>query len=830
MRLPRLSRFFTLRALGRSLAALAIFATAVRNADASAFTPGNLVVVRVGDGSAALGSAATAVFLDEYSPSGTLVQTIALPTSASDALTNSGSATSEGALSLSSNGQYLVQAGYRAVPGTTGVVGSSLPRVIARIDLAGNVDTSTALTDAYVANNIRSATSDDGTRFWTAGTAATTGGVRFVASLGDSTSTQLSTTVTNTRVVGIFDGQLRVSSASGAFLGVCNVGTGLPTTSGQTITLLPGFPTTGESAYDYFFADASTLYVADDRSTGAGGIQKWTFDAGAGSWSLQYTLAPSANVGCRGLSGVVNAGTTTLFATTAQTSGNQLVQTTDLGAGSPFTLIATAGTNRIFRGTRMLPNACAAPTITAQPSDASGCAGFAATFTVGATGSAGLAYQWRRNGVDLVEGGQFTGVTTSTLTVNPALAGDAGSYDCVVTDACGSTTSDAATLAVDSADADSDGTPDCADGCPNDPNKIAAGVCGCGVADTDSDGDGALDCNDGCPLDPLKLEPGICGCGVADTDSDGDGTANCFDGCPDDPKKTAPGACGCGVADTDSDGDATPDCNDGCPNDPTKTAPGQCGCGVADVDGDADGIADCIDNCDFVANADQQDTDNDGFGDACDNCAAQPNPGQQDCDGDGAGDACAIAAGAPDCNLNGVPDTCDLASGGSLDLNLNLIPDECETNGGTPYCFGDSGCPCGNNSVPGSGQGCVNSTGQGAMLLGSGTTSISNDSFALSATQLPTAQGFALFFQGENQVRVPFVDGLRCASGNVVRLALKPHSGTANYPTGADLPVHIRGQVIVPGARYYQAWYRNGLGPCGNGSNLTNGVAVVWQL
>jgi subtilisin-like proprotein convertase family protein len=111
-------------------------------------------------------------------------------------------------------------------------------------------------------------------------------------------------------------------------------------------------------------------------------------------------------------------------------------------------------------------------------------------------------------------------------------------------------------------DADGDGTADAVDGCPNDPNKTAAGACGCGVADTDSDGDGTPNCNDGCPNDPNKTAPGACGCGVAETDSDGDGTPNCNDGCPNDPNKTAPGACGCGSADTDANGNGTADCND----------------------------------------------------------------------------------------------------------------------------------------------------------------------------------------------------------------------------------------------------------------------------
>lgn len=84
------------------------------------FTPGNIVVVRIGDGTAAPTSAATAVFLDEYTIGGVFVQTIALPTAdngSNQTFTLSGTATSEGSLNLSGNGQYLTLAGYDAAPG-----------------------------------------------------------------------------------------------------------------------------------------------------------------------------------------------------------------------------------------------------------------------------------------------------------------------------------------------------------------------------------------------------------------------------------------------------------------------------------------------------------------------------------------------------------------------------------------------------------------------------------------------------------------------------------------------------------------------------------------
>lgn len=87
------------------------------------------------------------------------------------------------------------------------------------------------------------------------------------------------------------------------------------------------------------------------------------------------------------------------------------------------------------------------------------------------------------------------------------------------------------------------------DACPNDPNKVVPGICGCGVPDTDTDGDGAADCNETCDTDPAKTSPGVCGCGVSDADSDADGTADCNDACPSDAQNDADGDGVCGNVD-----------------------------------------------------------------------------------------------------------------------------------------------------------------------------------------------------------------------------------------------------------------------------------------
>jgi hypothetical protein len=336
------------------LAASFLSPTLVQLAAQQPIASGDLLVYRVGDGTAALTSASTASFLDEFTPAGLLVQTIPMPTAASGAnqpLTNSGVAVSEGFLNVDGTGRYILCGGYAIAPGTTNIATTAstlVQRVIARIDSLGafgTVDTTTTLGTAFNGFNIRSVASPDGVQLYASGSG---GGIQY-AQYGPGTPVTLNTAFpVNTRVANIFDGQLYLSSASGTFLGVGTLGTGLPTTTGQIPSLLNGFPTaTGPSNYDFFFADPDTLYVADDRATGAGGIEKWTRTAGL--WTLQYTLAVSPLTGCRGVCGQISGGQVTLFATT---TANALVSVVDTGAASTFTTLTTGATNTAYRGVR----------------------------------------------------------------------------------------------------------------------------------------------------------------------------------------------------------------------------------------------------------------------------------------------------------------------------------------------------------------------------------------------------------------------------------------------------------------------------------------------
>jgi hypothetical protein len=81
-----------------------------------------------------------------------------------------------------------------------------------------------------------------------------------------------------------------------------------------------------------------------------------------------------------------------------------------------------------------------APTITTQPVSQAICIGNPVTFTVVASGTAPLTYQWTKNGVNIA------GATSSSYTDPAVQAGDAGGYAVVVTNGCGSRTSQTATL------------------------------------------------------------------------------------------------------------------------------------------------------------------------------------------------------------------------------------------------------------------------------------------------------------------------------------------------------------------------------------------------
>ncbi|MFZ4431375.1 MAG: M12 family metallo-peptidase, partial [Phycisphaerales bacterium] len=78
---------------------------------------------------------------------------------------------------------------------------------------------------------------------------------------------------------------------------------------------------------------------------------------------------------------------------------------------------------------------CQRPVLSTQPTSRTACAGSSTTFTVVATGTPSPTFQWRKGGAAV------DGATSASFTIASVVAADAASYDCVVTNACGSVTS-----------------------------------------------------------------------------------------------------------------------------------------------------------------------------------------------------------------------------------------------------------------------------------------------------------------------------------------------------------------------------------------------------
>ncbi len=204
----------------------------------------------------------------------------------------------------------------------------------------------------------------------------------FYTTLGSSTATPITgadtsgnTAYQDTRVVTVYNNQLYVSvdSKGGSNNARSFVGTlgtaGSPPTSlangGNGPTELPGFGNTGGtgkvtitnnslgnsngnglnepltgttsvnlSPEDYFFANATTLYVADSGdpknnstcsgtcvSIGDGGLQKWTLSGG--TWTLDYTLAAGLGL-VNNNNGATTNGTSGLEGLTGEVVGNNV--------------------------------------------------------------------------------------------------------------------------------------------------------------------------------------------------------------------------------------------------------------------------------------------------------------------------------------------------------------------------------------------------------------------------------------------------------------------------------------------------------------------------
>ena len=101
--------------------------------------------------------------------------------------------------------------------------------------------------------------------------------------------------------------------------------------------------------------------------------------------------------------------------------------------------LARGGGGDLFR---VQSTADTAPTISTHPASATVAAGQSVSFTVTASGTAPLSYQWQRNGVNIA------GATSSTYSFVTSAADNGAMFRALVSNGAGSVTSNAATLTV----------------------------------------------------------------------------------------------------------------------------------------------------------------------------------------------------------------------------------------------------------------------------------------------------------------------------------------------------------------------------------------------
>jgi uncharacterized protein (TIGR03437 family) len=299
------------------------------------------------------------IFLDQLSPSGTTLDSVAIP---SNMIVTSFSSKSELALNLSTDGSVITFMGYVTAPSSVDVSNSNTPgvydptnpsggsyfRAVAQVGANGAIQVTP--TNAYSGNNGRAAILSNGLYYMVGnannGTSTPTNvitstGVE-IATPGQAANTvpqevgnfsiaQVTNPATGTpyapdklgkdnnfRGLTIFNNTVYVTKGSGSngidtVYQVGNAGTlpTLATAAAAPITVLPGFPTasaktagaTNDYPFGVWFANATTLYVADEgdgvladaAGSKTAGLQKWILSNG--TWTMAYVLQNGLNLG-----------------------------------------------------------------------------------------------------------------------------------------------------------------------------------------------------------------------------------------------------------------------------------------------------------------------------------------------------------------------------------------------------------------------------------------------------------------------------------------------------------------------------------------------------
>ncbi len=325
------------------------------------FGSGNLLVMRYGNGEA-LGGQTARVYLDEYTTTGTLVQTLTLPATTTTIggkifnrrLTGIGSSTHEGLMTLSRDGQSVSLMGYDLAAGAS--VPSPIPlRTVALVTADGTINTYTATLTGI--GSTRCVTSIDGTGFWAVGSK---GNIRYLEmGLNGGAAVSLGGP-SGSRSVYLYDnnGRLYLSTTVSGGPRIARVGTGSepPTGGSPSINAFPGYPLTTTLPNQFAMFDTGTnntpdkLYVVDN---GSGAVLKYTYS------SSQWVPAGSVSIpNAKSITGKINNGVVTLYVTTIGSASSLKKITNNANAslsGATVSTVVSAPGNRVFKSVAFVP-------------------------------------------------------------------------------------------------------------------------------------------------------------------------------------------------------------------------------------------------------------------------------------------------------------------------------------------------------------------------------------------------------------------------------------------------------------------------------------------
>jgi len=442
--------------LGASALALALAATAA-HAQTSPLLPGAVTVTIYGKVNTPLANNtyvdgnATPISIEQFpltisagADSGTPLLTETLPTTGTGVnvgIVGEYGSSSEGTILVSGDGRFLTFGGYdgnlaeNGAPsggyggGNTAEAQSTcanVPRISALLNIAtGALDSSTVSNDIYNTNNPRGVYTQNGSAVYLSGQGAgkTDEGGLYLDPVGNNTTAGGSAptgifNVVSTRTVSawnidaangvasttpnLYYAADQNSSSKGTLTGLFEY-TGLPTASEGSSTGTRITPASGTvngtsvnfSPEGYFFANPTTLYIADTGDpkaggTGAGGIQKWGFNGT--SWVLLYefanpsgfvaassaTSASHGETGMEAIAGQVVNGVASLYAvsyTAGDADPNGLYGVTDTvsfttaaqASGEAVVQLAASATDMNFKGVAITPAAAPATDTPTMP-------------------------------------------------------------------------------------------------------------------------------------------------------------------------------------------------------------------------------------------------------------------------------------------------------------------------------------------------------------------------------------------------------------------------------------------------------------------------------